>query len=118
MCPDDARSIRDDHRDMTYAVLWRSGCGPAHAGKLSLLEHSLLLEGTSNGANGLREIPYDEIRSVGVERAATARLAGRPVVLVAPVHGDTVSAAVLGGAGFLSELVEQLDQHAGRAAAC
>jgi hypothetical protein len=94
---------------MTYAVLWRTGHGPARAGKLSLLERSLVLEGGSNGSAGHCELAYADINSVGIERAAAERLAGRPVAVIEPATGDTVSVAILGGAGLLPELVDRLD---------
>jgi hypothetical protein len=94
---------------MTYAVLWRTDRGPVHAGRLSLLEHALLLEGTSAGVAGRCELGYDEIANVDIGRGAAQRLGGRPVTVIQSPGGETVEVAMLGGAGLLPELVEQLD---------
>ena len=96
-------------RHMTYAVLWRTGRGPVHAGRLALQERALVLDGTSRGVAGTCELGYDEIVAVDVERDAALRLGGRPVTVIRSVGGETVEVAMLGGAGLLPELVEQLD---------
>jgi hypothetical protein len=96
-------------RCMTYAVLWRTGRGPAHAGRLALLEDALLLEGTSMGVAGRCEMGYDEILTVDIGRSAAERLGGRPVAVIRSAARATIEVAMLGGAGLLPELVEQLD---------
>jgi len=99
--------VEDPH--MTYAVLWRRDRGPVHAGRLSLLDHVLLLEGTSAGVAGRCELGYDEIENVDIGRTAAQRLGGRPVTVIRSPRGETVEVAMLGGGGLLPELVEQLD---------
>jgi hypothetical protein len=94
---------------MTYAVLWRTGGGPVHAGRLTLLEGKLLLEGTSRGVAGRCDLAHDEIASVDVGRAAAERLSGRPVIIIRRSAGETIEVALLGGAGLLPELVDQID---------
>jgi hypothetical protein len=94
---------------MTYAVLWRTGRGPAHAGRLALLDDALLLEGTSRGVAGRSEVGYEEIVAVEIGRSAAERLGGRPVAVIRSAVGETIEVAMLGGAGLLPELVEQLD---------
>jgi len=94
---------------MTYAVLWRTGRGPAHAGRLALLEDALLLEGTSKGVAGRCELGYDEIVTVDIGRSPAERLGGRPVAVIRSAAGETIEVAMLGGAGLLPELIEQLD---------
>ena len=94
---------------MTYAVLWCTADGPAHAGRLALLDDSLLLEGTTHGVESQCEVGYDEIAAVGVGRSRAERLGGRPVAVIQRANGETLRVAMLGGAGLLPELVEQLD---------
>jgi hypothetical protein len=105
--PERRRPAEDPH--MTYAVLWRTGRGPVHAGRLALHGRSLLLEGTSRGLAGRCELDYDEIVNVHVGRSAAERVSGRPVTVIRTAAGETVEVAMLAGAGLLPELVEELD---------
>ena len=94
---------------MTYAVLWRTGRGTAHAGRLALLEEALVHDGTSGGVTARCELGYDQIAAVDVGRSAAERIGGRPVAVIKTVDGATIEVAMLGGAGLLTELVERLD---------
>jgi len=107
--PDAGHGAAGDDPRMTYAVLWRTGRGAAHAGRLALLEDGLLLDGTSGGVAARCELGYDEITAVDIGRSAAERLGGRPVAVIRRAAGMTIEIAMLGGAGLLPELVERLD---------
>jgi hypothetical protein len=68
-----------------------------------------VLEGTSSGVAGRCELGYQEIVAVDVRRDAAERLGGRPVTVIESAGGERVDVAMLGGAGLVPELVEQLD---------
>lgn len=103
---------------MSYAVLWSANRGPIHAGQLSLLPGSLLLEGATRGDAFRYEVDYDEIVGVGVGRGPSERIRGRPVAVIKRVGDELVRVATLGGVGLLGELVEQIDAARSNRAPC
>ena len=94
---------------MSYAVLWSANRESIHAGRLALLPSTLLLEGSTRGDPFRYEIGYDEIVGLGIGRAQSERIRGRPVVVIKKVGGELLRVATLGGVGLLGELVEQVD---------
>lgn len=89
-----------------YAVVWRSGDGPTSSGRLEVGEDELVLHG-AEAPQGLR-IPFDELSSVEIGRAAGERVNGdRSLVLERP-SCERVLVAALGGVGLLGEITELL----------
>ena len=102
--PDASRSGGADHPGMAYAVLWSENDGAPHAGRLDLGACRLSLAGLPG-----RELSYDDVTEVRIDRRPLHRLAGRPTLVVESRSGDVVRIASLDGAGTLHELAERLD---------
>lgn len=88
---------------MAYAVLWSENGGAPHAGRLDLGPVVLSLAGRPG-----RELSYDEVADVRIDRRPAHRLAGRPTLVVESRAGDSFRIASLDGAGTLHELAERL----------
>ena len=99
-----------------YAVVWRTGDGPASSGKLELGADNLVLHGSSE--DELR-IPFDQLRSVEIGRAAGERINGDRSLVLERHSCERVLVAALGGVGLLGELTDLLArlraEHAARA---
>ena len=89
---------------MTYAVVWSENGGALRAGRLELAIGSLRL-----GGNPIRELAYDEVTVVRIDRRPKLRLAGRPTLVIESRAGDRFRVASFDGAGTLSELTERLE---------
>lgn len=88
---------------MAYAVLWSENGGAPRAGRLDLGTVFLSLAG-----HPARELSYDEVADVRIDRRPTLRLAGRPTLVIESRAGDSFRIASLDGAGTLHELAERL----------
>ena len=99
-----------------YAVVWRTGDGPASSGKLELGADDLVLHGSSE--DELR-IPFDQLTSVEIGRAAGERINGDRSLVLERHSCERVLVAALGGVGLLGELTDLLArlraEHAARA---
>jgi hypothetical protein len=101
----DARGRRPvDHPEVAYAVVWAENEGLPRAGSLALGSVSL----TFAGPHG-RELPFQDIVGMRIDRRANFRLAGRPTLVIESRAGDSFRIASLDSAGTLHELAEQLD---------
>lgn len=89
---------------MAYAVLWSENGGAPHAGRLDLEACLLSLAGCPG-----RELSYDEVADVRIERRRTHRLAGRPTLVIESRDGESLRIALLDGAGTLHEVADRLD---------
>jgi hypothetical protein len=103
-------------RPHEYAAVWRTGDGPTSSGKLELGSDDLLLHGS--GEEELR-IPFDELTSVEIGRAAGERVNGDRSLVLERHSCERVLVAALGGVGLLGELTDLLArlrvEHAARA---
>jgi hypothetical protein len=88
---------------MTYAVLWSENDGLPRAGRLELASGFLRLVGRPG-----RELSYDDVADVRIDRRPKLRLAGRPTVVIESRAGESFRVASLDRAGTLHELVERL----------
>ena len=94
---------------MTYGVVWSESTEPVHAGSLELGDTSLLLAGTSNGSrDSRRELSFDELVDVWIERGSSVRLGGRPTLVLRLRAGRLVRIASVEGRGALHELAGRL----------
>ena len=89
-----------------YAVVWRTGAGPTSSGRLALGDDDLVLHG-SGEPDGLR-IPFDELSSVEIGRAADERINGDKSLMLERHSCERVLVAALGGVGLLGELTDLL----------
>lgn len=93
----------------SYAVTWRKGSDPGHAGCLELQPRALAFEG-SNGSGGpaSETIPYEDVTDVRIVRAPEDRLSDRQTLLVERRRGEPIRIAGIGHPGIVSELAERL----------
>ncbi|HEX5247016.1 MAG TPA: hypothetical protein VFW41_07780 [Gaiellaceae bacterium] len=89
---------------MTYAVVWSENGGAPRVGRLELASSFLRL-----GGNPARELSYDDVADVRIDRRPTLRLAGRPTLVIESLAGDSFRVASFDGAGTLHELTERLE---------
>lgn len=88
---------------MAYAVVWSENGGLPHPGRLELGGRFLSLAGRPE-----RELAYDDVADVRIDRRRKLRLAGRPNLVIESRGGDSFRIASLDGAGTLHELEERL----------
>jgi len=88
---------------MTYAVVWSENGGAPRTGSIELAIGSLRLAGHSG-----RELAYDDVAEVSIDRRRALRLAGRPTLVIESRTGESFRVASLDGAGTLHELAERL----------
>jgi hypothetical protein len=93
---------------MSYAILWRDTDDPIRVGKLVVEPDRLVLEGGDGRIAVRRELAYDSIRAVRVDRGRHDRLDGRPVAVV-ETDTSLVRIASLAGRGELNEIVGLVD---------
>jgi len=93
-------------RPPDYAVVWRTGDGPTSSGRLEFGTDDLVLHG-SGGPDGLR-IPFDDLSSVDIGRAADERINGERSLVLERQSCERVLVAALGGVGLLGELTDLL----------
>ena len=89
---------------MAYAVVWSENGGHLRAGSLELAHGSLRL-----GGRPQRELSYDDVEDVRIDRRPKLRLAGRPTLVIESRDGDSLRIASFDGAGALHELAERLE---------
>jgi hypothetical protein len=99
-----AQGVRE--RPHHYAVVWRTGDGPTTSGRLELGDEDLVLQG-SGEPDGLR-IPFDELSSAEIGRAADERINGDKSLVLVRQSCERVLVAALGGVGLLGELTDLL----------
>lgn len=108
---------RNRERRRNYAVVWRTGEGPTSSGRLELGDDGLILHGT--GTPKALRIPFEDLSSVEIGRAAGERINGDKALVLERPSCDRVLIAALGGVGLLGEITELLarkrDEHAARA---
>jgi len=88
---------------MTYAVVWSENGGAPRAGMLEVACGFLRLAGRPG-----RELSYDDVADLRIDRRPGLRLAGRPTLVIESRAGDSFRVASLDGAGTLHELAERL----------
>ena len=93
---------RTRERLQDYAVVWRTGDGPASGGRLELGDHELVLHG-GGAPEGLR-ISFDELSSVEFGRGPRERVNGEKSLVLERHSCERVLLAALGGVGLLGEV--------------
>jgi hypothetical protein len=109
----DARTGRHGHdagMARSYAVIWRDGEGPVHAGKLVLGADSLRLDGASRSRKVLQAIRYEHLGR-GRFASGPERLRSLPTLLVEHGRGLCLALASVEGSGSLQELAALIVQH-------
>lgn len=102
---------------MSYAVVWSENGGCLHAGRLELADGAVLLEGTAEQAcRALRQLLYEELACVRVERRPEARLGGRPTLVLEDATGSRMRIVSVEGGGSLHELADLVERARGAAA--
>ena len=86
-----------------FAVLWAMN-DHAYAGSLELADRRLELRTRGRTFSA----PVDDVRQLGIERGAAARLNGLAVLQLSLSGGDVLRVASLQGAGVLHELAAAL----------
>jgi hypothetical protein len=89
---------------VAYAIVWSENDGVPRAGGLLLGSASLIFTGPHG-----RELPFQDIVGMRIDRRANSRLAERPTLVVQSSAGESFRIALLDGVGTLHELVECLD---------
>jgi len=84
----------------SYAVVWQHNGKDATSGGLRWDRHGLHL----NGRNSSCHIPFAHVRELSIQRGATERLRGLPVIALLLAEGKTLRLASLEGTGALHEL--------------
>jgi len=92
-------------RPHEFAAVWRTGDGPTSSGKLELGADDLVLHGSSED---VLRIPFDELSSVEIGRAADERVNGDRSLVLERHSCERVLVAALGGVGLLGELTDLL----------
>lgn len=88
---------------MSYAVVWSENGGAPRAGRLDLEDGLVRLVGRPG-----RELSYDDVVDLRIDRRPKFRLAGRPALVIEQRTGDSFRIASLDGAGTLHELFDRL----------
>jgi hypothetical protein len=89
----------------SYAVSWRNGEDPTHAGKLELRASGVSLEGTNGGGPVTLLVPYGEL--LGLRLApGVERLDGRPTLVLDRRGAGRIRIASIGAPGIISEVAE------------
>jgi hypothetical protein len=102
----------------SYAVTWRERGGRARAGKLTLGPSSVRLEaGEPCGSLVRTALRYADIAAAEVVRRPDERIHGRPTVVLRRRSGPPLYVAALNGAGFASELVDEVQTAVAKRAA-
>lgn len=73
-------------------------------GRLELLDGLLRLVGRPG-----RELAYDDVKDVRIDRRPSLRLAGRPTLVIESGSGDSYRIAFFDGSGALHELASRLE---------
>jgi hypothetical protein len=92
----------------TYAVVWRNGDERLASGRLELGAAAVHLVGNAGGAVVRTSIPYAELQSVEIGRAADERIDGRQTVVLRSRFDGAIRIAGLTQVWVVSELVERL----------
>jgi hypothetical protein len=88
----------------SYGVVWREGTGEPATGKLELLPRVLRLE----GRDGLQEIPYEDVASIGIGRSRVDRINGGPAVVIERRKGERVIISTVAQPSLIGEIAERL----------
>src|SRR5436190_19691841 len=91
-----------------HMAVWVDGDDRALAGRVSLTEAGLLLEGSAPGRESLRRVPYRSIRGLRLGRANGERVGGRTALVVGLGAGDGRLRIAALQPGALSELTDEL----------
>ena len=87
----------------SFAVLWSDSGHAPHVGKLVLGASALQFDGRQR-----HSVRYADIARVHVARDSSARIVGRPALVLDLASGGLVRIASFSGVGVLSELAERL----------
>lgn len=89
-------------------AVWVDGDDRTLAGRVSLTDTELLLEGSAPGRETLRRVPYRSIRALHLGRVNGERVAGRPALVVDLGAGAGRLRIAALAPGALSELTDEL----------
>ncbi len=93
---------------MTYAVVWRVNRGSDYSGRLELANDGVVLSGSRAGwRHAHRELRYDEVKALSLERAP-ARRTTQPMLVLETKAEDRIEIVSLDGLGTLHELAEHV----------
>jgi hypothetical protein len=92
----------------TYAVVWREGVEPLASGRLEVRPGEVFLSGAHEGHPVEREIPFENLLTIRVGRAAEDRLDGQPTLVLERRTGRTVRVASVAQPGIVAELAERI----------
>jgi hypothetical protein len=99
----------------SYAVRWLNPSGDVIVGKLELRPRTVVLEGSSGHAGEYRELPYDDLPAVRVDRGGSGSIEGRPTLVLVRRSGEEIRVAGISPAGIVSEVAEQIAELQGAA---
>lgn len=93
----------------SYAVLWRSGTGSVHAGRIDLDSRHVRLVGANRaGDRETIEVPRERIARVRVGRDDHERIERRASLVVELLQGEPVLLTDALGVGAVGELADRL----------
>jgi hypothetical protein len=101
---------------MTYAIVWRENEGLSYSGRLELGANGILLSGSGAGRESHRELRYDGLTSLALERRSLARHTSQPTLVLVTRGDDRIAIGSLEGLGALHELAENVAGARGKAA--
>jgi hypothetical protein len=104
-----ARGSPGDHETMSYAVVWSENNQPEHAGRLDLTGSGVLLSGNGLGPTEVRrELRFDDLMEVYLERCSPAKLPWEPALVLVTEDSDRIAIGSLEGLGALHELADRV----------
>jgi hypothetical protein len=94
---------------VSYAVVWMDDDLPLpSAGKLVVIDGSVILTAKIHGRRYVRSFGTDEIEAMEIVRSREARLGDRPTLAVALADGSFVRISELNGFGIVGEIAHAL----------
>lgn len=94
----------------SYAVRWLHPSAGIVPGKLELRPRGVVLEGSNGHAAECRELPYDDLAAVRIDRGVRDCIGGRPTLVLAHRSGEEVRVAGISPAGIVSEVAQQITE--------
>jgi hypothetical protein len=100
--------VDDPAMGASYPVVWREGPGPLAVGKLEFLAGDVRLDGLAGTEPAVREVPYETVVEVRVERSARGRIEGRPTVVLERAGDPPIAISTVVQPGLVGEIAEML----------
>jgi hypothetical protein len=114
--PDALLPSAADHREMTYAVVWRENEGSDYSGRLELGRDGVELWGWKPGRRRTHlELRYEDLATLSLERARALRTT-QPMLVLETRDRSRIEIVSLEGLGALHELAEQVAGARGKSA--